>query len=219
MHGFALGKMTKVGADHTDAAALPPVGKGGSHMEGNMVGGCMPDGLCMLPLLGRSATTSPPAPVAARALCTRQLAAPACLREACCSLAGVSPATRATGLAVMHQAASKHTAASHALFAELVHSSTMGERLDRCMSSAGMGWQARWFRQQRGIVRYNCADSLDRTNVASFYGALQVRLRASCWDCAAGGCAPHVLCVHLWRGAALASSTRVVAPVPLIAAL
>ncbi len=45
---------------------------------------------------------------------------------------------------------------------------------ERCLSAAGLGWQARWFRQQRGVVRFNCADSLDRTNVASFYGALQV---------------------------------------------
>jgi hypothetical protein len=29
---------------------------------------------------------------------------------------------------------------------------------------------------QRGLVRYNCADSLDRTNLASFFGALQVLL-------------------------------------------
>jgi len=45
---------------------------------------------------------------------------------------------------------------------------------ERCLSMAGMGWQVRWFRQQRGIVRYNCADSLDRTNVGSFFGAVQV---------------------------------------------
>ncbi len=44
-----------------------------------------------------------------------------------------------------------------------------------CTSYAGMGWRARWFRQQRGITRYNCADSLDRTNVGSFFGAIQVR--------------------------------------------
>ncbi|GAX77587.1 hypothetical protein CEUSTIGMA_g5031.t1 [Chlamydomonas eustigma] len=48
------------------------------------------------------------------------------------------------------------------------------QRPDRCLSNAGMGWQARWFSQQRGVVRYNCADSLDRTNVASFFGAMQV---------------------------------------------
>lgn len=42
------------------------------------------------------------------------------------------------------------------------------------MSSAGLGWKARWFRQQRGVARYNCADSLDRTNVGSFFGAIQV---------------------------------------------
>ncbi|KAF6264364.1 hypothetical protein COO60DRAFT_1698391 [Scenedesmus sp. NREL 46B-D3] len=41
-------------------------------------------------------------------------------------------------------------------------------------SSAGQGWVARWFKQQRGVTRYNCADSLDRTNVGSFFGAVQV---------------------------------------------
>uniref|UniRef100_A0A383VGT2 WW domain-containing protein n=1 Tax=Tetradesmus obliquus TaxID=3088 RepID=A0A383VGT2_TETOB len=41
-------------------------------------------------------------------------------------------------------------------------------------SSAGRGWVARWFKQQRGVTRYNCADSLDRTNVGSFFGAVQV---------------------------------------------
>lgn len=39
--------------------------------------------------------------------------------------------------------------------------------------------QAKWFRQQRGIARYNCADSLDRTNVGSFFGAVQVRFSMS----------------------------------------
>lgn len=47
-------------------------------------------------------------------------------------------------------------------------------RLERCVSQAGRGWQARWFRQQCGVMRYNCADSLDRTNVTSFFGAVQV---------------------------------------------
>ena len=54
-----------------------------------------------------------------------------------------------------------------------------GDPIERCLTSAGRGWQARWFRQQRGIMRYNCADSLDRTNVASFFGAVQVRIFAS----------------------------------------
>lgn len=45
---------------------------------------------------------------------------------------------------------------------------------DRRISRAGVGWHAHWMRQQRGIARYNCADSLDRTNVGSFFGALQV---------------------------------------------
>jgi hypothetical protein len=45
-------------------------------------------------------------------------------------------------------------------------------------SSAGQGWVARWFKQQRGVTRYNCADSLDRTNVGSFFGAVQVNVEA-----------------------------------------
>lgn len=35
-------------------------------------------------------------------------------------------------------------------------------------------WQARWVRQQQGVLRYNCADSLDRTNAASYFAAVQV---------------------------------------------
>lgn len=36
--------------------------------------------------------------------------------------------------------------------------------------------------RQSGVVRYNCADSLDRTNAASFFGAVQVSgLRISSW--------------------------------------
>lgn len=41
-------------------------------------------------------------------------------------------------------------------------------------SEAGQGWRVRWFKQQQGVTRYNCADSLDRTNVGSFFGAVQV---------------------------------------------
>lgn len=50
----------------------------------------------------------------------------------------------------------------------------------RCVSSAGQGWEVRWFKQQRGVTRYNCADSLDRTNVGSFFGAVQVRCIVWC---------------------------------------
>lgn len=53
------------------------------------------------------------------------------------------------------------------------HSPASGP-FQRCITSAGKGWQARWLKQQRGLVRYNCADSLDRTNVSSFFGAVQV---------------------------------------------
>ena len=30
------------------------------------------------------------------------------------------------------------------------------------------------FKWQRGVLRYNCADSLDRTNLASYFAAIQV---------------------------------------------
>ena len=35
-------------------------------------------------------------------------------------------------------------------------------------------WQAHWHTQQCGVIRYNCADSLDRTNAASYFAAVQV---------------------------------------------
>lgn len=35
-------------------------------------------------------------------------------------------------------------------------------------------WQVRWQRRQQGVLRYNCADSLDRTNAASYFAAVQV---------------------------------------------
>ncbi len=54
------------------------------------------------------------------------------------------------------------------------------ESLERGFSAAGRGWQARWYHQQRGVARYNCADSLDRTNVASFFGAVQARAVPVC---------------------------------------
>ncbi len=33
----------------------------------------------------------------------------------------------------------------------------------------------RWQAQQRGCLRFNCADSLDRTNAASYFCAVQAR--------------------------------------------
>ena len=45
-------------------------------------------------------------------------------------------------------------------------------------------WWAVWQSQQQGMVRYNCADSLDRTNAASYFAAVQVcpvtQLRTTC---------------------------------------
>ena len=35
--------------------------------------------------------------------------------------------------------------------------------------------QVTWRSRQKGVVRYNCADSLDRTNAASYFAAVQVR--------------------------------------------
>ncbi len=51
-----------------------------------------------------------------------------------------------------------------------------GERR-RAAGEAGL-WRATCHERvwpQVGVVRYNCADSLDRTNVGSFFGAVQVR--------------------------------------------
>lgn len=35
-------------------------------------------------------------------------------------------------------------------------------------------WQANLQHSQQGVLRYNCADSLDRTNAASYFAAVQV---------------------------------------------
>ena len=42
------------------------------------------------------------------------------------------------------------------------------------------GMRAVFQHRQQGIFRFNCADSLDRTNVASFYSSLQVRHLPPC---------------------------------------
>jgi hypothetical protein len=36
------------------------------------------------------------------------------------------------------------------------------------------GATVQWRQQQQGVLRYNCADSLDRTNAASYFVAVQV---------------------------------------------
>ena len=40
-------------------------------------------------------------------------------------------------------------------------------------------WSVRWRSVQRGLGRYNCADSLDRTNAATYFAAVQVDLRVA----------------------------------------
>lgn len=38
----------------------------------------------------------------------------------------------------------------------------------------GRNWQMKWLQRQKGILRFNCADSLDRTNAASCFAFLPV---------------------------------------------
>ena len=49
--------------------------------------------------------------------------------------------------------------------------------------------QVTWRSRQKGVVRYNCADSLDRTNAASYFAAVQVRA-CPCCSCLDAGCDP-----------------------------
>ena len=35
------------------------------------------------------------------------------------------------------------------------------------------GWVVQWSQEQTGVIRFNCADSLDRTNVASYFAATE----------------------------------------------
>ena len=44
-------------------------------------------------------------------------------------------------------------------------------------------WNVRWRAAQRGLGRYNCADSLDRTNAATYFAAVQVSCREHGWPC------------------------------------
>ncbi len=52
------------------------------------------------------------------------------------------------------------------------HTTTTTITTDPCCTP-WPGGRMRWHTQQKGIVRYNCADSLDRTNAASYFGAVQ----------------------------------------------
>jgi SacI homology domain len=42
------------------------------------------------------------------------------------------------------------------------------------ISAWGEQWQMRWLQRQRGLLRFNCADSLDRTNAATCFAMLPV---------------------------------------------
>ena len=53
------------------------------------------------------------------------------------------------------------------VFAVVLHTAQM---TDLARDLAQVTWRSR----QKGVVRYNCADSLDRTNAASYFAAVQV---------------------------------------------
>ncbi|KAK9855470.1 hypothetical protein WJX84_007789, partial [Apatococcus fuscideae] len=46
--------------------------------------------------------------------------------------------------------------------------------LERLVTEWAGPWEMRWQTQQQGVLRFNCADSLDRTNAASYFAAIQV---------------------------------------------
>lgn len=58
------------------------------------------------------------------------------------------------------------------------HYSKTGESSDDQEVQARSDWcgegKIHWYTQQQGLARYNCADSLDRTNIASFFISVQV---------------------------------------------
>ena len=58
----------------------------------------------------------------------------------------------------------------------------------RCCTNWDARWRMRWQSQQHGLERYNCADSLDRTNAASYFGAVQVFAYPCCCSFTVVGC-------------------------------
>ena len=62
-------------------------------------------------------------------------------------------------------------------------------------------WRMRWRAQQRGVVRFNCADSLDRTNAATCFAMLPVGQGRGLLlpRCVSEICAGEELCVS-WLG-------------------
>ncbi|KAL3148494.1 hypothetical protein ABBQ38_013936 [Trebouxia sp. C0009 RCD-2024] len=57
---------------------------------------------------------------------------------------------------------------------ELTPATATAHASQRCCTKWDDRWHMRWQSQQHGLERYNCADSLDRTNAASYFGAVQV---------------------------------------------
>jgi hypothetical protein len=90
---------------------------------------------------------------------------------------GPSARERAHEAAARAAAAGTGAATSNSSFSSTPPSSAPRTPLPRYLpgvTPAGEGWAVVWHGQQRGLCRYNCADSLDRTNVGSFFGAVQV---------------------------------------------
>ena len=52
--------------------------------------------------------------------------------------------------------------------------SSSGTNLLNNITPWGDGWQMRWEQRQKGLLRFNCADSLDRTNAATCFAILPV---------------------------------------------
>jgi hypothetical protein len=86
------------------------------------------------------------------------------------SAAAAGAAAGAAALATAAAGAPPPSSSSSSSFS----SSPSPPRLPPGALPAGEGWASLAARQQRGLCRYNCADSLDRTNVASFFAAVQV---------------------------------------------
>lgn len=49
-----------------------------------------------------------------------------------------------------------------------------GLRVYRLVTEWPGPWEMHWQAQQQGVLRFNCADSLDRTNAASYFAGIQV---------------------------------------------
>ncbi|GMH39713.1 hypothetical protein BSKO_07611 [Bryopsis sp. KO-2023] len=72
----------------------------------------------------------------------------------------------------------KSTVESHGFAAGHFIPQSVDQKVGEVDESRRTWWGGRlsmcWLSQQKGVARYNCADSLDRTNVASFFMSVQI---------------------------------------------